>query len=68
MLICVASLSGGAGRLGQKLGWKCWEQRERVLAETEFLKKDLSSREGQAQSADIIPSPGQQEPRPCWVA
>lgn len=39
-----------------------------MLAETEFLKKDLSSREGQARSADIIPNPGQQEPRPCWVA
>ena len=59
MLIWVASLSGGAGRLGQKLGWKYWEQRERVLAETGFLKKDLSSREGQAQSADIIPNPAQ---------
>lgn len=35
-----------------------------VLADTEVLKKDLTSREGQARPADITPSSGWQDPRP----
>lgn len=30
-----------------------------MLAETEFLREGLVLREGQAQSADIIPNPGE---------
>lgn len=62
------SLRGDAGRLVQKLDWKFGEQGKGMLTETEFLKKDLASREGQARAADTIPQcrVGSRNADPAW--